>query len=185
MAVFGAEQVRGKKETSLFFDRYYAVINFGGLVAFAGIAYAQQNKSYFIGYVVPAGILAIALILFLSGYRFYLHVHSADSMISKIGPVFLNAYQTWKKHRQQTNSNRIRRNSSSLDALIENEETQNDDISSISSVRSKSSSFLDYAKLSNQGQFMDQFVDDVKSLRRIIVVFLLLTPYWLLYFQVK
>ncbi|CAF4454763.1 unnamed protein product, partial [Adineta steineri] len=46
-------------------------------------------------------------------------------------------------------------------------------------------SFLDYAKISNQGKFLDRVVDDIKSLRRIIIVFLLLIPYWLLYFQIE
>ena len=171
MAVFGAEQVRGQKETSLFFDRYYAIVNVGGLIAFGGIAYAQQNNSYFVGYIVPAGVLALALLLFLSGYRFYIHVQSAESMISKILPVVFNAFQLWRKQRRQTPPDGLRRNSSSWDNLLDNE--------------TNSRSFLDYAKLSNQGRFIDRFVDEIKSLRRIIAVFLLLTPYWLLYFQVK
>ncbi|CAF4910303.1 unnamed protein product, partial [Rotaria socialis] len=54
MAVFGAEQIREQKATRKYFDKYYAVVNTGGLIAFGFIAYAQQNDSYFIGYIVPS-----------------------------------------------------------------------------------------------------------------------------------
>ncbi|CAF4324368.1 unnamed protein product, partial [Adineta steineri] len=47
MAVFGAEQVREQKATTQYFDKYYAAVNTGGLIAFAFIAYGQQNDSYF------------------------------------------------------------------------------------------------------------------------------------------
>jgi hypothetical protein len=66
--------------------------------------------------------------------------------------------------------------------LITDQLENSDQLSLTSS--GQSSSFLDYAKISNQGQFIDRVVDDIKSLRRIIVVFLLLIPYWLVYFQV-
>jgi len=34
--------------------------------------------------------------------------------------------------------------------------------------------FLDYAKITNNGKFLDRVVDDVKTLLRVIVVFFLL-----------
>jgi peptide/histidine transporter 3/4 len=183
MAVFGAEQVREQKATTQYFDKYYAAVNTGGLVAFAFIAYAQQNDSYFVGYVVPASLLLLALILFLIGYKFYIHVQPHESVISNFIPVFINAFQTWRKHRRDRQTlittGRSSKSSTSVDDQIGN----SDQLSLTTS--GQAWSFLDYAKISNQGRFLDRVVDDIKSLRRIIAVFLLLIPYWLLYFQVK
>jgi hypothetical protein len=47
------------------------------------------------------------------------------------------------------------------------------------------STFLDFAKAANHGKFPDRIVDDVNSLRRGIIAFSLLIPYWLIYIQVK
>jgi peptide/histidine transporter 3/4 len=183
MAVFGAEQVREQKATRQYFDKYYAAVNTGGLVAFAFIAYAQQNDSYFIGYVVPAGLLIMALIFFLIGYQFYTHIQPHDSVVSNFIPVVINAFQTWRKHRRNLQASINNRRSTTTFSGLVTDQLENSDQLSLTS-NGQSSSFLDYAKISNQGQFIDRVVDDIKSLRRIIVVFLLLIPYWLVYFQV-
>jgi peptide/histidine transporter 3/4 len=174
MAVFGAEQAREQKTTQQYFDRYYAVVNTGGLFAFAFIAYIQQNISYFIGYTIPAGLLIIALILFLSGYKYYLHVYipPEESIVSNFIPVIINAVQTRRKYRRDARLSDTSRESSDPPRLFNRTNGQ-------------SASLLDYAKISNQGKFLDRTVDDIKSLRRIIAVFLLLIPYWLIYMQVK
>ncbi|CAF1541779.1 unnamed protein product [Adineta ricciae] len=183
MAVFGAEQVREQRATTQYFDKYYAAVNIGGLIAFAFIAYGQQNDSYFIGYIIPSGLLIIALILFLIGYRFCIHIVPHDSVISNIIPVLINAFQTWRKHRRNSQilTNNRRQNSSTV--LLDDPVDYSDQFSITTS--GQTWSFLDYAKISNQGKFIDRTVDDIKSLRRIIVVFLLLIPYWLLYFQIE
>ena len=173
MAVFGADQVREHKATTQYFDRYYAVVNTGGLVAFAFVAYAQQNDSYFLGYIVPAAFLVLAAILFVTGYGFYVHVQPHDSVMSYFVPVTFNALQTWRRA-----AGTLEPSDSRTPARIENSEQLSWTMSG------QSWSFLDYAKISNQGQHPDRVVDDIKSLWRIIGVFLLLMPYWLLYFQV-
>ena len=179
MAVFGAEQVREQTTTRQYFDKYYAAVNTGGLIAFGFIAYAQQNDSYFIGYTVPAGLLILALIFFLIGYKFYIHVPPVDSVICNFFPVFSNAFHTWRKQRRNANNRKY----SDSSGLLAGDSENNDPVSFSSS--GSSWSFLDYAKVSNQGKYFDRLVDDIKSVRRIIVVFLLLIPYWLIYIQVK
>jgi peptide/histidine transporter 3/4 len=180
MAIFGAEQVREQKATRQYFDKYYAAVNTGGLIAFGFIAYVQQNASYFIGYVIPSGLLILALIFFLMGYKFYIHVQPIDSVISNFLPVIMNAFQTWRKHRRNAQvASNSRRSSNSSRLLGENSEQL------LLTTNEQSWSFFDYAKISNQGRFLDGMVDDIKSFRRIIVVFLLLIPYWLIYIQVK
>jgi peptide/histidine transporter 3/4 len=184
MALFGAEQIREQKTTRQYFDKYYAAVNTGGLIAFGFIAYEQQNYSYFIGYIIPTGLLIIALIFFLIGYKFYIHIQSIDSVISNFIPVMINAFQTWKKYRQneEEEDDVINRRSSDHSRLLEDENRHTD--RSLLITNGKLGSILDYAKITNHGKFLDRIVDDIKSLRRIIVVFLLLIPYWLVYIQV-
>jgi peptide/histidine transporter 3/4 len=183
MAVFGAEQVREQKATRQYFDKYYAAVNTGGLIAFGFIAYVQQNDSYFIGYTVPAGLLIIALVFFLIGYKFYVDIRPDDSVLSSFIPVMINAFQTRRKYRQNAQISAINRRSSDTSRLFSGQSENNNQL--LSAINEQSWSFLVYAKLSNQGQFLDRLVDDIKSVRRIIIVFLLLIPYWHVYIQVK
>lgn len=171
MAVFGAEQVREQKTARQYFDNYYAAVNIGGLTAFGFIAYAQQNYSYVIGYTVPAGLLILALLLFFIGCKFYTTIEPEDSVLSKLFPVFRSAFRTWRKQRRYATTSPM--NASGMSDPL------------LARMNEQVKSFLDYAKVSNQGDFLDRVVDDIKSLRRILAVFLLLIPYWLIYVQVK
>ena len=177
MAVFGAEQIREQQKTTRYFDSYYAAVNTGGLIAFGAIAYLQL-KHYFIGYLVPGGLLVVALLLFLAGYRSYFHVKPHDSVITNFVPVLLNAVQVWRKHRDNP-------------SIVETARRSSDDIGRVRteslsvSTHEPTWSFLDYAKVANRGRFIDREVDDIKLLRRVIVVFVLLIPYWLVYVQVE
>jgi peptide/histidine transporter 3/4 len=182
MTVFGAEQVRLQRSKTRYFDIYYAAINTGGLIAFGGIAFLQIKKDYFIGYLVPGAFLIAAFILFIIGYKFYIHIRAHDSVIAVFFPALINAFQSWRKYR------RIRHemnNGNELHPDETNVETVGDSDVYLSFTVNKSTwSFLDYAKISNRGRFPERIINDIKSLRRIIVVFLLLIPYWLLYIQV-
>ena len=164
MAVFGAEQVRGQHTWTRYFDMYYAAANTGGLIAFGAIAYLQINTNYFIGYLVPASLLLLSFILFLTGYHFYVQRKNPNPLLHHFVPVLFNAFQTWQNHPRDR---------------LENHET-----SSLNAGSQSSWSFIDYARIGNHGNYVDSIIDDMKSLRRIILVFLLLMPYWLLYIQV-
>jgi peptide/histidine transporter 3/4 len=184
MTVFGAEQVREQKNKTRYFDIYYAVINIGGLIAFGGIAYLQLNarNGYFVGYLVSGILLILAFILFVIGYKFYVHLKPHDSVITHFFPVVINAFQSWRyyhRNRREINDgNELHPD----DTVVETEGDSNVYLSF--TVNRSTWSFLDYAKVAYRGRFSEQIVNDIKSLRRIIVVFLLLTPYWLLYVQV-
>ena len=45
-------------------------------------------------------------------------------------------------------------------------------------------SWLDRAMMKYGGSYLDSEVEDVKSLRKIIIIFVVLIPYWTTYFQV-
>ncbi|CAF1488802.1 unnamed protein product [Adineta steineri] len=184
MAVFGAEQVREQKNKTRYFDIYYAAVNTGGLIAFGAIAYLQINKDYFIGYLVPGVLLILAFILFLIGYKYYIHIKPHDSVITAFLPILINAFQSWRNHRR--NRHGLINSTEPLhqeEPIVETEGDSNDYLSF--TISRPSWSFIDYAKVENNGRFPDRIVNDIKSLRRIIAVFLLLTPYWLLYVQVE
>lgn len=158
MAVFGADQVRNQNSWIRYFDIYYAAANTGGLIAFGAIAYVQINTNYFIGYLLPGGFLVCSFLLFLVGYCFYVHRREPKCLFIDLLPVLYNSFTSWR-----SNS----RDSSIADSLTLNW------------------SFLDYARIDNGGQYPDSIINDIKSLRRIVVVFLLLIPYWLVYIQVE
>lgn len=183
LAIFGAEQVREQARKTRYFDIYYAAINTGGLIAFGGIAYLQLAYNYFLGYLIPGILLLSAFILFLIGYKYYIEVKSTDSVIEYFFPVIINAFRTWKEFHRHRNENIQENFLYRDDAVIE---TEGDSDTYLSFIVSRSKwSFLDYARIRYHGRFSDRIINDIKSLRRIMVVFLLLIPYWLLYFQVE
>jgi peptide/histidine transporter 3/4 len=187
MAVFGAEQIQESKQPSRYFDKYIVAVNIGGIFATLLVSYIQgfdgKSEGYFHGYLFAASSLVGAILLFILGQRFYIHIKPHDTIITKCIPVVINALQTWWRYKDDKDiTMNMRTNSSStnlvFDSMMDHEDrptTMND----------KSPSFLDYARAANHGKFIDRLVDDVKSLRRVIVVFLLLIPYWLIYYQVE
>lgn len=111
---------------------------------------------YFDFYIMTVSMLFMAFLLFLIGWRFYIHVEPYDSVIVNCIPVIRNAFVTWRQSE---------RNRPTEDGVV--------------------GSFFDYAKIPNHGKFQDRIVDDVKSLRNTLVVTFLVVPYWIIFFQVK
>ncbi|CAF1563409.1 unnamed protein product [Rotaria magnacalcarata] len=183
VAVFGAEQVREQRNKTKYFDVYYAAVNTGGLIAFGAIAYLQINEGYFVGYLVPGVLLMVAFTLFIMGYKYYIYIKPYDSVITKFFPVLINAFQSWRSHRNNWRGTIDNNESHHDEAIVEPEDDSTDYLSF--TVTLASWSFFDYAKMQNGGRYADRIVNDIKSLRPIIVVFLLLIPYWLLYVQVE
>ncbi len=189
MAVFGAEQVQASNKPSRYFDKYVVAVNIGGMFATLLVSYIQGFQSgtcqyqSFRGYLFAASSLVGAFLLFIVGTRFCIHIKPHDTIITKCIPVVINAFQTWRKCKdddKQIKINYSRSNSTAnfLTASMNNREDE------MMAGNEKVSSFLDYAKACNNGKFLERVVEDVKSLRRVIIVFLLLIPYWLIYCQV-
>lgn len=189
MAVFGAEQIQDSKLAARYFDKYFIAVNIGATIATLSIPLIQNDSNdqtttnnYFYGYLIAIFMLISAVVLFIIGYRYYIHIPPYDTVIMKCIPVVINAFQTWcKYHNNRQIRERIRRDSysgnlSSSRNTISQEETM--------IIDGETLSFLDYAKAANHGKYNDRIVNDVKSLRRAIIVFLLLIPYWIIYYQV-
>ena len=187
--MFGAEQIQESKLTSRFFDKYVIVINISSIFAVLGIRSIVTASSgldkYQIPSIIAASVLLTAAILFVSGYRYYIHVPPHDTVITNIFPVYKNAFETRSKYRRSMRiTGRARLNSvpsnsfSSIHSAIGNESTT-------TTVYNEPMKFLDFAKGAYGGKFPDRMVDDVKSLRKALMVFTSLIPYWIIYQQVN
>ncbi|GFN96362.1 solute carrier family 15 member 4-like [Plakobranchus ocellatus] len=79
---FGAQQVEdlGRDAVQVFFNWFYWFINVGGLIAFTGVAYVEQNVSFSIGYLVPLIALVLALIFLNVARRRYIHKDAQGSI---------------------------------------------------------------------------------------------------------
>jgi hypothetical protein len=69
IAPFGADQVKynGQKVVLQYFNWLYWVINFGSFCSLSGLAYVQQNGSFFVGFLIPFFTLILAFMLFFTG----------------------------------------------------------------------------------------------------------------------
>jgi dipeptide/tripeptide permease len=175
MAVFGAEQIQDSKLAARYFDKYFVAVNIGATIATLSIPLIQNDSddqitttNYFYGYLTAIFMLISAVILFLIGYRYYIHIPSVDSVILKYIPVIINAFQTRRRYKKIRRDSHI--NGSTLSEERSNQE--------------ETLSFLDYANSDNQGRFNEQIISDVKAFQRAVIVFLLLIPYWIIYYQV-
>ena len=55
---------------------------------------------------------------------------------------------------------------------------------SIDANKLKNLAWLDNAKIRYGGKYDDDLVEDVKSLKKILILFAILIPYWIVYLQV-
>lgn len=156
---FGAEQIRhtGPDGLKIYLNWLYWCVNIGALIAILGITYVQQEDGFLKGYIVPAGLLTGATLLFWLTYPLYAHQNASGSSISRIFDVVKEA---WKSKRRAANRDLSSRSVNQPD-------------------------WLDMAKVRYGGIFHEAVVEDVKSLSAIIKVFIILIPYWMLYFQMQ
>ena len=52
--------------------RFYWMVNLGSIIAFTGVAYIQQNISFFWGYLIPAVSMILALAVFVGPKNLYI-----------------------------------------------------------------------------------------------------------------
>ncbi|GFS20755.1 solute carrier family 15 member 4-like, partial [Elysia marginata] len=80
---FGAQQVEdmGADAVQVFFNWFYWFVNAGGLVAFTGIAYVEQNISFSVGYLVPFVAMLLSLIFLNVGRTRYIYRDAQGSIL--------------------------------------------------------------------------------------------------------
>ncbi|KAK7474443.1 hypothetical protein BaRGS_00034326 [Batillaria attramentaria] len=170
IAPFGSDQVarEGQQVTLSFFNWFYWSVNIGALIGLGVITYVQQQHNFFFGYLTAAICLGVALVLFVLG-RFFYTVRSPDGSV--LTNIFRIIREAWRRKRQRRYA--IRATGGTSDRVDEAEPAE------------AQISFLDYAKHRHGGVFHDALVNDVKELKKIICVFAVLIPYWVVYFQMQ
>lgn len=160
-------------------------VNIGSVIARLVIPYIQKDRTvYYLGYVVAASTLFIAGLLFVIGWKFYIHVNPQETVVTNCIPVIINAFQTRNQHKNNKYSAINKRRLSTASNLLNVSGSLAEGGESIR-IFVEPSTFLDYAKAVNYGKFHDRIVDDVKSLRNAFIVFGFFIPYWLIYTQVR
>ena len=184
LAVFGAEQIQKSKISSRYFDKYVVAVNIGSMIASGIIPYViYTSKDFFTAYLIALPMPFMAAVLFMIGWRYYIHVFPYETVVANYFPVLCNAFQSWRRYEQKNSSKKNQNPGSTSSTLLNASQSMSEHDGSIRTDH-RPSAFLDYAK-APIGKFHDRIVDDVKSLKRALIVFMLLIPYWLMYNQVK
>ncbi|XP_054717561.1 solute carrier family 15 member 4-like [Uloborus diversus] len=159
IAPFGVEQMQryGVHFLKLYLNWLYWCVNIGAFVAILGITYVQQIWEFQYGYVIAASSLVVATFLFWVAYPIHFHQPVSESPISRTFKVMKTAWRLSKNNNS---------NNSNLEVI-------------------NRPSWLDMAKVRYGGKYHESVVEDVKSLKAILIVFIILIPYWLLYFQMQ
>ncbi|KAK6968606.1 solute carrier family 15 member 4 isoform X2 [Biomphalaria glabrata] len=169
---FGSEQLsRSSQQTQLsFFNWFYWCVNFGSFVGLGGVTYIQQQKSFKIGYIIGAATLGMSCIIFIMGRCFYVCRVPDGSMLTNIFRIIREA---WKRNKQLQRLRSLHQKSAS------------EGHGHIESTHEEKIGFLDHAKHRYGGSFHNSLVDDVKKLGVVLLVFAVLIPYWIVYFQMQ
>lgn len=186
LVILGAEQNQDQisRQSSRYFDQYAFAVNFGSILGIGVIPYLHSVldlNHYYILYLVAVVMIVIAALIFFTGWRYYLHVPTKETVIFRCIPVLINACRSWyafKRNRSQTEESEV----SVRSARIRTSRSARVEESIIE--RENSTSLLDFAKQSRGGAFRNRHVQEVKAVRSALLVFTLLIPFWLAYNQV-
>ncbi|CAN8291646.1 unnamed protein product [Cochlearia groenlandica] len=93
---FGVDQFdqrteQGLKGMASFFNWYYLTLALALIVSHTVLVYLQVSTSWVVGFGIPAGLMAIALVLYFVGMRFYVYVRPEGSVFSSIARVIVAA----------------------------------------------------------------------------------------------
>lgn len=109
MSPFGADQQSkydDKGRTENFFSYYYWAINLGSLFGYGPVVFLQDRKGFIYGYAVPAGLLLVALFVFLlprtSGYTVNKPAPNITVKVCKI------LREAWYRRKEIRNHNAMR-----------------------------------------------------------------------------
>ncbi|KAH9492198.1 hypothetical protein Btru_026521 [Bulinus truncatus] len=170
---FGSEQLsRSSQQTQLsFFNWFYWCVNFGSFVGLGGLTFIQQQYSFEKGYIAGAVTLGLSCIIFIMGRCCYVSRPPDGSVLTNIYRIVKEA---WKRSNQHQQLQSLHQKSVSEGVHGHVESTHEEKIG-----------FLDHAKHRYGGSFHNSLVDDVKKLGVVLLVFAVLIPYWIVYFQMQ
>ncbi|KAJ0256278.1 Protein NRT1/ PTR FAMILY 2.13 [Hirschfeldia incana] len=93
---FGVDQFdqrteEGVKGVASFFNWYYLTFTVVLLITQTVVVYIQDQVSWIIGFSIPTGLMACALVMFFAGMRLYIYVKPEGSIFSSIAQVIVAA----------------------------------------------------------------------------------------------
>ncbi|KAJ6654117.1 hypothetical protein lerEdw1_007385 [Lerista edwardsae] len=155
---FGADQVtdRGREATRRFFNWFYWSINIGAVISLLVVAFIQQDVDFFIGYVIPAVCLALALLIFLLAAPTFVTKPATGSQVSTLIQLAFQSSCCGQAFRKMTNKDRA-----------SNPQTEVD------------------GPRHHPGGPSDEDVSNLQAMVKILPVLLTLIPYWMVYFQMQ
>ncbi|XP_046979798.1 solute carrier family 15 member 4-like [Schistocerca americana] len=167
---FGAEQVKygGTDSLRKFFNWYYWCVNIGSLLGVGALSYValDMTHGFLRAFIGTSACLALALVLFACGRPYYLVHRPAGSVLKNILCILREAI-VGRCH--------LRTTSIQSSPVVGRRSQRN----------LPSPSWLDYAKIRYGGTHHDSAVEDVKRLGAILLLFVCLSPYWLVFFQIE
>jgi hypothetical protein len=84
-----------------YFNWLYWSINLGSLGALGGLAFIQQNDSFFLGYTIPLGGLIFSFLLFLTGKFSYYEPNVTTSVLANVFRVVIDAFKSSRRKRKE------------------------------------------------------------------------------------
>ncbi|KAL5976661.1 hypothetical protein ACLOJK_020994 [Asimina triloba] len=95
---FGADQFdasteKGRAAIDSFFNWYYFTLTAAVIIALTGVVYVQNSISWSLGLAIPAGMLAISIVIFFLGVPVYVYVKPKGSIFTSICKVAVAAFR--------------------------------------------------------------------------------------------
>jgi len=166
VTAFGGDQLQTQDDVIYrrFFNWYYWSINVASFIAYSGIAYVEQEKTFIWGFGILLGCIILASAIFcICRSRYISHPPS--------GHILKKMYNIIKEARQKKKDEATRDSSSQYYPGLEE--------------YMPIKSWLDRAMMKYGGSYLDTDVEEVKTIGRIMIIFAILVPYWAIYFQMN
>jgi dipeptide/tripeptide permease len=168
VSTLGADQFdenysQDRREKTSFFNWFYWSINLGALISYTLVAYICQygipalggvKWGFFVGYMIPAVFMAVAVVIFISGSNMYVKAPPQGSILATSFNIMYEAL--WIKK-----SNKL----------------------AINSITGKKPDLLDKAKQVYGGKYNDNQVEGVKLVTRLFPFLAAMISYWAVYSQ--
>ncbi|KAG1678729.1 Solute carrier family 15 member 4 [Nymphon striatum] len=169
---FGADQLKHptSQTTRTFFNWYYWCINIGGFIGIGGLAYVQQSmqSGFFWSYILSLiSLIMAACLLMCNRWNFRIYPKSGRNVFIDTFKIMVEARQSEK---EELNPFRD---------LLRKVEIK------LFQLDTSTRSWIDSAKLRYGGNYHESAVEDIKVLGKITLIFVLLVPYWIVYFQMQ
>lgn len=171
LSTFGADQLKRDAphpNSKTLFNCFYWMSNVISLLCLAGVTYIQQMKWDFaltVGFGLPMLSLTLAFVTFLCCRKYFTIDRPHGTGIRNMWLILCQAWSRRNAVKVETRELFPRCHSGNVDVLT------------------CKGGWLDKATISCGGTFLESEVDEVRSIRKVVIFSTLLIPYWMIYSQ--